>query len=69
MRVDRLNGTMAGGLNGSSVLDASTIDHGTGCDYLFGGIGQNTYFARQTGSAPARDYIFGQKPSEKITSI
>ena len=68
-RVGRLNGTMTGGLNGAWVLDASTVDHASTCDYLFGGSGQDAYFARQTGSTSARDYIFGQRSSEKITSI
>jgi hypothetical protein len=68
-RVGRIDGTIGGGLNGSWDLDAGTISHGAGYDYLFGGIGQNTYFARQTGSVLARDYIFGQKSSEIATSI
>jgi uncharacterized repeat protein (TIGR01451 family) len=68
-RVGRLNGTMTGGLNGSAVLNASTIQHGTNIDYLFGGIGQNAYFARETGALTARDYIFGQKSTEKVTDI
>ena len=68
-RVGRLNGTITGGLNCSSVLNASTIHHGTRCDYLFGGNGQNTYFASQTGAALASDYIFAQKSWEQITSI
>ena len=69
VRVGRLDGVIGGGLNGSWLLDADTIAHGTSDDYLFGGIGQNSYFARQTGPLLARDYIFGQKPSERITSI
>ena len=68
-RVGRLNGTIAGGLNGSWVLVAGTIAHGTNDNYLFGGTGQNAYFARQTGSLLARDYIFGEKYSEIVTSI
>ena len=68
-RLGRLDGVIGGGLNGSWVLNASTIDHGPSGDYLFGGIGQNSYFARQTGPVLARDYIFGQKSSERITSI
>jgi hypothetical protein len=69
MRVGRLNGTITGGLNGSSVLNASTIHHGTRCDYLFGENGRNTYFACQAGAALSSDYIFAQKSWEQITSI
>ena len=68
-RVGRLDGALGGGLNGSWVLNASTIDHGPSGDYLFGEIGLNSYFARQTGPVLARDYIFSQKSSERITSI
>ena len=68
-RVGTINGNIGGGLNGSWLLNASTITHGSGYDYLFGGIGQNTYFAHQTGSVLARDYIFGQKSSEIATPI
>jgi hypothetical protein len=67
--VGRLNGTIAGGLNGSWVLNASTIHHPASYDYLFGGNGQNTFFARQTGPVLARDYIFSQKYWELITLI
>jgi Ca2+-binding RTX toxin-like protein len=68
-RVGKIDGNIAGGLNGSWLLNASTITHGSGYDYLFGGIGQNTYFAHQTGSVLARDYIFGEKSSEIATPI
>jgi Ca2+-binding RTX toxin-like protein len=52
----------------AAIAAEMTISQGTGCDYLFGGIGQNTYFA-QTKSVLARDYIFGQKSSELVTQI
>jgi Ca2+-binding RTX toxin-like protein len=70
-RVGYLNDTITGGggQNGSWYLDANTIIHGSTSDYLFGGIGQNAYFARKTGSVLARDYVFGQKSSEVVTSI
>ncbi len=72
-RVGCLNGAMTGGLNvlnGTTIdLNGTTIEHGTDCSFLFGGIGQNTYFDRQTGWVLARDYIFGQKSSEQVTPI
>jgi hypothetical protein len=68
-RVQCLNGTSTAGQNGASAFTSGTITRGTGLGYLFGGVGENTYFARQTGPVRARDYVFGHKSLEVITTI
>ena len=45
-----------------------TITPGAGCDSLYGGSGEDTYFA-QTKLAQCGDYIYGLKSSELVTQI
>jgi uncharacterized repeat protein (TIGR01451 family) len=49
-------------VNGSTVvLNSSTIQRAAAREYLFGGMGQNLYFANETGSFFDRDYVIGRK--------
>jgi Ca2+-binding RTX toxin-like protein len=49
-------------VNGSTVvLNSSTIQRAAAREYLFGGSGQNLYFANETGSFFDRDYVIGRK--------
>jgi Ca2+-binding RTX toxin-like protein len=68
-RVQCLDGASTSGQNGVNAFTSATITRGTGLGYLFGGVGENTYFALQTGPVRARDYIFGHKSLEVITTI
>jgi uncharacterized repeat protein (TIGR01451 family) len=54
-------------VNGSTVkLNSSTIQRVAAYEYLFGGTGQNLYFATQTGSTFDRDYVIGRKSNETV---
>ena len=54
-------------VNGSTVvLNSSTIQQAAAREYLFGGSGQNLYFANETGSVFDRDYVIGRKWNETI---
>jgi uncharacterized repeat protein (TIGR01451 family) len=54
-------------VNGSTVkLNSTTIQRAAAYEYLFGGIGQNLYFANETGSFFDRDYVIGRKWNEMI---
>jgi phospholipase C len=66
-KLAHLIGTTTGGQNGSSVLNSATVFDDGMTDLLFGGSGQNWFFARRTG--PNRDYLFGVKQGETVTDI
>jgi uncharacterized repeat protein (TIGR01451 family) len=54
-------------VNGSTVvLNSSTIQQAAAREYLFGGSGQNLYFANETGSVFDRDYVIGRKWNETM---
>jgi len=62
-RMARLNGSMSGGLNGSYLLNSSTV-HGNGlADNLYGGSGLDWYFAGMM------DVLFNKTPGEVVTPI
>ena len=49
-------------VNGSTVkLNSSTIQRAAAYEYLYGGSGQNLFFATETGSVFDRDYVIGRK--------
>ena len=54
-------------VNGSTVvLNSTTIQRAAAHEYLFGGLGQNLYFANETGSFFDRDFVIGRKWNETI---
>jgi Ca2+-binding RTX toxin-like protein len=62
-RIAHLNGSMSGGLNGSNLLNASTV-HGNGLgDNLIGGNGSDWFFAGMM------DMLFNKTNGEIVTQI
>jgi sugar lactone lactonase YvrE len=49
-RINHLNGTLSGGLNGSYVLTASTVHDDGASDTLIGGVGMDWFFAHLGGT-------------------
>jgi hypothetical protein len=66
-RINHLNGSVAGGLNGPYVLTAKTVQDGAAPDTLLGGAGLDWFFARLTG--PNSDTIKDWTSGEVITSL
>jgi hypothetical protein len=55
-------------VNGSTVkLNSSTIQQAAACEFLFGGTGQNLFFARQTGSMVDGDFVMDFVIGRKTT--
>lgn len=69
-RVGHLKGTIPGGLNGGVLLNSTTVHDDGAWDYLLGSAATTSkwYFARQTGSALARDYVL-RSISEQVVLI
>jgi Ca2+-binding RTX toxin-like protein len=62
-RIDRLTGSMSGGLNGAYFLNTSTV-HGNGLtDYLYGGAGLDWYLAGLV------DVLFNKTTGEVVSQI
>ena len=54
-------------VNGSTVvLNSTKIQRVAAYEYLYGGSGQNLFFATQTGSTYGRDYVLASKKTETI---
>jgi N-acetylneuraminic acid mutarotase len=62
-RVSHLNGSLAGGLNGSFFLNATTVHGNANADNLIGGLGPDWFFAA------ANDQLLFVFPGEIITKI
>ena len=66
-RVKHLGGSLSGGLNGSYLLNGTTVFDDNTVDVLYGGAGVDWYFAHQKGKH--RDKVIGQTSGEVITDI
>jgi Ca2+-binding RTX toxin-like protein len=60
-RVQKLTQTGLSVGGSTVVLNTSTIQRAAAYEYLYGGLGQNLFFATQTGSQFNRDYVIGRK--------
>jgi Ca2+-binding RTX toxin-like protein len=67
-RVNHLRGTLPGGLNGATVLNATTVRNNAVRDELFGCTGQNWYLAHTAGAEPL-DSIVGRKSTEILDNL
>jgi phospholipase C len=66
-KVAHLSGGATGGMNGSFVLDSTTVHHGKAADVLKGGKGPDWFFAHLVGHK--KDKIEGMKSGEVVTEI
>jgi Ca2+-binding RTX toxin-like protein len=66
-RVGQLNGSLSGGLNGSYLLNSTTVSDDIAIDALYGGAGLDWFFAHLSGKN--KDKVSGQTRGEVITSI
>ncbi|HJT30621.1 MAG TPA: PKD domain-containing protein, partial [Pirellulales bacterium] len=66
-RIDDLLGTSSGGLNGSYLLNTSTVHDDGAVDHLYGGSGQDWYFYHSSGAYA--DVLKNKKGSEIATVI
>src|SRR5262249_31311959 len=66
-RVKHLNGSLAGGLNGSYRLTRTTIHDDSAVDNLYGGAGLDWFFV--DGNGKKKDKKFGQTSGEVVTTI
>src|SRR5205807_1100027 len=62
-RIAHLAGSTSGGLNGSSLLNASTVQGNDLADNLYGGAGMDWFFAGMT------DVLFNTTTGEVVTPI
>jgi hypothetical protein len=62
-RMAHLNGSTSGGLNGNYLLNSNTIQKDGSANSLYGGSGQNWYFAG------VLDTVFNQAAGEVVTLI
>jgi Ca2+-binding RTX toxin-like protein len=67
-RIKHLQGTLAGGLNGSYRLTTTTVHDDNNADNLFGGAGMDWFFVGGKGKKN-RDNVYGQTSGEVITSL
>src|SRR5205807_682916 len=67
-RVKHLNGTLAGGLNGSYRLTTTTVHDDNTADSLFGGVGMDWFFVGGKGKKN-NDKVYNQASGEVITSL
>jgi hypothetical protein len=66
LRISHLTGT-AGGLNGGLRLDGGNVTHDNAVDILFGGLGEDLFFAKQTNQfGSPRDSYTDKAPGERI---
>lgn len=63
-RVDHLLGNTAGGLNGTTVLNSTTVKNDSSGDVVIGGAGQDLYLA-----SSSQDHVYGQTSDELFTNI
>jgi hypothetical protein len=66
-RINHLNGTLSGGLNGSYYLTASTVHDDAAIDTMFGEGGMDWFFAMQSGSN--KDQVKDKATGEVITGL
>ena len=66
-RVSKI-GKRGGGLNGSYLLNGSTVSDNGVSDYLSGGAGMDWYFAHTKGRNN-KDAVYGQTNGEVVTNI
>jgi uncharacterized repeat protein (TIGR01451 family) len=66
VRVQKITktGMMVNGAN--VVLNSTTIQRVAAYEYLYGGLGQNMFFATETGSVFDRDYVIGCKKTDVL---
>jgi Ca2+-binding RTX toxin-like protein len=67
-RVKHLQGTLAGGQNGSYRLTATTVHADSVADSLFGGAGMDWYFVSGSGKKN-QDKVYNQASGEVITTL
>jgi Ca2+-binding RTX toxin-like protein len=67
LRLAHLQGSTAGGANGTTLLNTSTVHDNGAVDLLFGGLGRDWYFAHNTPGH--RDHVLGRKSNEVVTTI
>jgi Ca2+-binding RTX toxin-like protein len=66
-RINHLNGTLSGGLNGSFLLTASTVHDDTASDTLYGEGGADWFFARLSGTT--KDKVKDLAAGEVLTGL
>jgi hypothetical protein len=66
-RINHLNGTLSGGLNGTYYLTTSTVHDDAAIDTLFGEGALDWFFAKQSGSN--KDKIKDQSSGEVVTGL
>ena len=66
-RINHLNGTVFGGLNGSSVINATTVFDDAAVDSLHGGNGLDWFVANVSSVVP--DLLADRNASETMTDI
>lgn len=67
-RLGHLQGTIPGGLNGTSLLTAATVKNNGVINYLFAGLGQDWFFAHVGGGLLYQDVLV-RKPIDTVTMI
>jgi hypothetical protein len=68
-KVAELTGQVAGGANGSTFLNTSTVQGNGKRDTLTGGAGMDLFFASLSGPKKSRDDIEGFKAGETLIGI
>lgn len=66
-RINHLNGTVLGGLNGNSVINVITVSDDAAVDLLRGGNGLDWFLANVSGVVP--DVLVDRSVSETLTDI
>jgi hypothetical protein len=66
-RVAQLNGSQAGGMNGSYLLNSTTVFDDNAVDSMYGGTGLDWFFARLRGRN--KDKVYNKTSGEVVTGI
>jgi Ca2+-binding RTX toxin-like protein len=66
-RLGHLDGSLAGGLNGASLLNVQTVTDDNAIDSLFGNAGRNWFFAATNGASA--DVLYDLKDGDAVTQL